>query len=134
MTPVLRDYRFKVLVTFAAAPAAVAQRCMNGGRTPCVIQPTDRIYLPAAIWGLKSALSGQAVPAVLSLALADEEAGHYFSAGQSFTIWSDVLIGDCIRGEGLVGRGAISQPEPDSKARARPARTGALRPTTTSSR
>ena len=81
-----------------------------------MIEPQDRIYLPAVIWGLKSSLRGQAMSAVLSLALADGEAEDYFGVGQSFTIWSDVLVGDSIRGEGLVGQGAVSALESSSPA------------------
>ena len=115
MITTLRQYKVGVLVTFSPAGRTVAQRRIAGGRTCCVvIQPRDRIYLPAVIWGLKSSLRGQEMSAVVSLTLVDGEAEDYFSVGQSFTIWSDVLVGDSIRGEGLVGQGAISTRESPS--------------------
>jgi hypothetical protein len=116
MMTALRQYKFRAVVTFPAAGRTFGQRRIAGRRTRCVIQPGERIYLPAVIWGLKSSQRGQAMSAVLSLALADGEADDYFGAGQSFTIWSDVLVGDSIHGEGLVGHGAVCTRESPSPA------------------
>lgn len=108
----LRKYKFRVLVMFPAAGGSVPQRHTGKARLRCVIQPREGVYLPAVIWGVKPALPGEeAVPAVLSVALADGEAGDYLSAGQSFSIWSDVLVGDFVRGAGLAGQGAIVRQE-----------------------
>jgi hypothetical protein len=48
---------------------------------------------------------------MVTIALADGEAGAYFAPGQGFTIWADAIAGRTIRAEGMIGYGVICGPE-----------------------
>jgi hypothetical protein len=103
--PAVREHRLRVLVTLdPAAPEHVALCYLDGSPAHCVVQPRHRAYLPAVLTRDQSSRQ-PATAAVLSIPLADGEAGVLFPAGHRFTIWADAVVGQTVRGKGLVGHG-----------------------------
>ncbi len=107
MTP----YRFRALITPALAAGDGAAPGHPGGTHGCwLIQPGHSTCFPAVISPDQQLTTRATWQAVVSTALASGEAVAFFTPGQRFTIWADVIVGETIQARGLIGHGIIGYP------------------------
>jgi hypothetical protein len=120
----VRQYRFRAVIRLDAGARKDPARGCSGIRPVAahacyIVEPACcRDYFPAVIvWDeeLPRQPRGQAV---VTMALAGSEAEVFFSPGQQFTVWADVIVGRTLRAEGRVGDGVISRRVSPPAARA----------------
>jgi len=104
----LRPCSFNICVTLdPAANRSAARGYVDGTRTRCVVEVSGATYLPGRLSSTETPRPRSVAEAVLTTLMADGEAKDYFAAGQRFTIWADVIVGDRVRGDGLIGWGTV---------------------------
>lgn len=112
-------YTFTALITLTPAHNQAAAARPEPAPCRCVIQPSDDRYFPAVIVR-DGHPPARGCDSTVIVPLADAEAARFFARGQRFTIWADVIVGDNIRGDGLIGHGVIrGQATAGAPARAR---------------
>ncbi len=93
----------------AAGDGAVQNR-LGGTHACCLIQPGHGGFFPAVVSPDQERATRATWPALVSSALASGEAEAFFTPGQCFTIWADVIVGETIQARGLIGHGIIGYP------------------------
>ena len=103
-----RPCSFNICVTLdPAANRSAARGSVNGTPARCVVEISSATYLPGRLSCTETPRSHSVAEAVLTTLIADGEATDYFATGQRFTIWADVIVGDRVRGDGLIGWGTV---------------------------
>jgi hypothetical protein len=102
-------------------------------RIQCLAHPCDARWCPATIGARRSRSQGRQARTVVRVHLLAAEPDAFLATGQPFTLWADAIVADeTIRGEGLLGDGAITGHEPEVRqtviVRAAPRTTACLTP------
>jgi hypothetical protein len=120
----VRQYRFWAVIRLDAGARQGPARGCRGLRPVAahacyLVEPACcHDYFPAVIVWDEEPPRQPRGQAVVTIALADSEAEAFFSPGQQFTVWADVIVGRTLRAEGRVGDGVITRRMPPPAARA----------------
>jgi hypothetical protein len=102
---------FRAMVALDPNCDSAVDAHLSGTRTHRVIELYRRKYFPALLsCEGQPPLGGPNI--LMRIVLTDTEADVFFARSQRFTVWADAIVGETIRGEGLVGYGVISCQEP----------------------
>jgi hypothetical protein len=95
----LRSYRFRALVTLAAPAPEVPASHYAGGPHGVMVhacppgKPGCDRYFPAAVCRDDETPLRPGEHAVVTITLADDQAGGFFGPGQHFTVWAGGDVG-----------------------------------------